>query len=62
VPWNELVDSYSIILAPLQEVFKSAAASVRGRRGAAGSLLAHVFTPAGAISMGAMARKLARPQ
>src|SRR5882762_6289071 len=57
-----LVGSYSIILALLQEVFKAACASVRGREAPPDFLLAHVFTPAGAISMGTMARKLMRPQ
>jgi len=51
-----------IILALLQEVFKAACASVRGREAPPDFLLAHVFTPAGAISMGTMARKLMRPQ
>jgi hypothetical protein len=59
---NGLVGSYSIILALLQEVFKAACASVRGREAPPDFLLAHVFTPAGAISMGTMARKLMRPQ
>ena len=58
-----LASSYSIVLALLQEEVCKACVSVEvGEAPPNRFLLAHVFTPASTISMGAMERNLVRPQ